>query len=80
MTNDSTDSDGLDDSHLALWKSKISTINEPWIRAKCHISRYMKIRFDTEKSGAVVRTDTHEVCLYETMFKAGFRLPFIPVV
>ena len=80
MANDGTDSDGLGDSHLALWKSKISAIDEPRIRAECHIPRYMKICFDTEKSGAIVRLDTHKVCLYEAMFKASFRLPFIPVV
>jgi hypothetical protein len=28
----------------------------------------------------VVRLDCHEVCVYETMFRAGFRLPFLPVV
>ena len=80
MTKDGNDSDGLGDSHPTLWESKLSAADEAWIRVECYIPRYMKIRFDTEKSGAVVRTDTHEVCLYETMFKAGFRLPFIPVV
>jgi hypothetical protein len=33
-----------------------------------------------EKSSVVVRSDTHEVCLYEAMFRAGFRLPFISIV
>jgi hypothetical protein len=27
-----------------------------------------------------VHTDSHKVCLYETMFQASFRLPFLPVV
>ena len=80
MANDGTDSDGLRDSHPTLWKSKISAIDEPGIKAECHIPYYMKIHFDTEKLGAVVHSDTHEVCLYEAMFKAGFRLSFIPVV
>ena len=80
MTKDGIDSDGLGDSHPALWESKLSAMDEPRVRAECHIPYYMKIHFDTENSGAVVRSDTHEVCLYEEMFKAGFRLPFIPVV
>ena len=72
MANDGTDSNGLGDSHPALWKSKISAIDEPRIKAECHIPRYMKICFDTEKSGAVVRSNIHEVYLYEAMIKAGF--------
>ena len=28
----------------------------------------------------MVRSDCHEVCVYETMFRAGFRLHFLPVV
>ena len=80
MMKDGTDSNGLGDSHPTLWESKLSAMDESQIRAECHIPRYMKIRYDTEKLGAVVRSDTREVCLYEAMFKAGFRLPFIPVV
>jgi hypothetical protein len=37
-------------------------------------------RFIEKGSGAIVRSDRHEVCVYETMFKAGFRLPFLPMV
>ena len=80
MTKDGTDSNGLSNSHPALWESKLSVVDEPQIRAECHTPRYMKIHFDTEKSGAVVHSNTHKVCLYEAMFKAGFRLPFISVV
>jgi hypothetical protein len=32
------------------------------------------------KSGAVARSDIHEVCVYEHMFRAGLRLPFIPII
>ena len=77
---DGTDSDSLEDSHPALWESKLSAMDEPRTRAEYHIPRYMKIRFDTEKLGAVVSSDTHKVSLFEAMFKAGFRLPFILVV
>ena len=80
MTKDAYDSEGLGDSHPALWESKLTIADEGWIKAECYIPRYMKIHFDSEKLGAVFRSNSHEVCLYETMFKAGFRLPFIPVV
>ena len=69
---DGNDSDGLGDSRPALWESKLTAADEGRIRAECYILCYMKICFNTEKSGAVVRTNSHEVCLYETMFKAGF--------
>ena len=72
MTKDSNDFDGLGDSHLALWESKLTTTDEGCIRVECYILRYTKIHFDNEKLGAVVCSDYHEVCLFETMFKAGF--------
>jgi hypothetical protein len=42
--------------------------------------RLSKIRFTKRGSGAIVRSDHHEVCVYETMFRVGFRLPFLPMV
>ena len=79
MPKDGNDSDGLGEAHPALWESKLSRANECRVRSKCFIPKFIKIWFD-EKSGAVVRSDCHEVYMYETMFKAGFRLPFLPVV
>jgi hypothetical protein len=80
MTKDGNDSDGLGDAYPTLWESHLTNADEGWIRTKCFIPNFIKIWFDMEKSGVVVRSDTHEVCLYEAMFKAGFQLPFILVV
>ena len=80
MPKDGHNSNGLGDAHLALWESKISRADECQIRSECFIPRFIKIRFDEEKSGAVVRSDYHEVCLYETMFRASFRLTFLLIV
>ena len=65
---------------ILLWESKLFSAEERRIRLECFIPRFVKIRFDEEKSSAVVRLDCHEVYLYETMFKAGFRLLFLPIV
>jgi hypothetical protein len=80
MPKDGNNSDGLGEVHPALWEAQLTNVDESQIRKECFISSYIKIQFDREKSGAVVCSDTHEVCLYEAMFKAGFRLPFIPIV
>ena len=72
MTKDGNDSNRLGNSHPALWESKLTAANKGRIKGECYILCYMKIRFDSEKSGTVVRSDSHEVCLYKTMFKAGF--------
>jgi hypothetical protein len=80
MTRDDNDSDGLDDAHPALWEAKLSRADEHRIKAKCFIPRFVKIRFDEEKKGAIVRSDYHEVCVYEAMFRVGFRLPFLSMV
>ena len=80
MPKDGNDSNGLGEAHPALWESKLSKAEESRIRSKCFIPKFIKIRFDEEKLGVVVRSDCHKVCVYETMFRAGFRLPFLPVV
>jgi hypothetical protein len=80
MAKDGNDSDGLGDAHPALWEAHLTNVDEGQIRAECFIPKFIKIRFDMAKSGVVVRSNTHEICLYEAMFKAGFRLPFIPIV
>jgi hypothetical protein len=80
MTKDSNDSGGLDDAHPTLWEAKLTKADERRIRSECYIPKFINIQFDEKKLGAVVRSDYHEVCLYETMFKAGFRLPFLLVI
>jgi hypothetical protein len=80
MTKDSNDSDGLGDAQPTLWEAKLTKADERWIRSKCFILKFVKIQFEEVKSGDVVCSDCHEVCLYETMFKACFRLLFLPVV
>ena len=80
MPKDGNDFDGLGEAHPTLWESKLSRVEEHRIRSECFVPKFIKLRFDEEKSGAVVRSDCHEVCVYETMFRAGFRLHFLPVV
>jgi hypothetical protein len=80
MTKDGNDFDGLGEAHPALWEAKLSKANECQIRKECFIPQFVKLRFDKEKSGAIVCSDCHEVCVYEAMFRAGFRLPFLPMV
>jgi hypothetical protein len=76
----SEDSDGLGDAHPAMWESKLSKADERRIRKESFIPPFVKIRFAERGAGALVRSDRHEVCVYETMFRAGFRLPFLPMV
>jgi hypothetical protein len=80
MTKDGNDSDGLEESHPAFWESHLSASDERRIRRECHIPSFIKIRFDGNNSGAVARSDAHEICVYEHMFRAGLRLPFIPII
>jgi hypothetical protein len=80
MTKDGNDSNGLDDAHPALWEAKLTKVDKRQIRSECAILKYIKIRFDENKSGAVVCSDCHEACLYEAMFKTSFRLSFLPVI
>jgi hypothetical protein len=79
MTKDGNDSDGLGEVHPAFWASHLTASDEGRIRRECHIPSFIKIRFDGN-SGAVARSDIHEVCVYEHMFRAGLRLPFIPII
>jgi hypothetical protein len=80
MPRGGDDSDGLGDAHPATWESKLSKADKHRIRQKCFIPQFIKLRFDEEKSGAIVRSDHYEVCVYEAMFRASFRLPFLPMV
>ena len=70
MPKDGNDSDGLGEgeAHPTLWEAHLSKVDECRIQVECSILKYIKIHFDEEKRGALVRSDSHEVCLYETMF------------
>jgi hypothetical protein len=80
MAKDDNESDGLGETHPALWTSHLTNVDAGHIRTECFIPNFIKIRFDRENLGAMARSNSHEVCLYEAMFKAGFRLHFIPIV
>jgi hypothetical protein len=70
----------MGETYPALSKAHLTKADERRIRLDCYIPKLVKLCFDEEKQGVVVRTDSHEVCLYETMFQVGFRLPFLPIV
>jgi hypothetical protein len=78
--DDDNDSNGLGESHLALWEAHLTKADERRIRTKCYILKTIKIHFDEEGKGAMVRSNNHEVCLYKAMFRAGFRLPYLPMI
>jgi hypothetical protein len=73
-------SNGLGNSYPALWRAELTKANERRIKADYFILKSVKLRFDNEKVGAIVRSDSHKVCMYETMLRAGFRLPYSRVV
>ena len=74
------DSFGFGKSHPALWEAKLTKVDARQIRVECYIPKNIKIRFDVKKRGDVVCSYCHEVCLYETMFRAGFCLPSLPMI
>ena len=80
MTKNGNDFDGLGEAYPFFWESKLKKANERQIRAECYIPKNLKIRFDVEEKGVVVCSNSHEVYLYETMFRVGFRLPFLPMI
>ena len=72
--------DGMGETYHALWKGHLTKADKRRIRLDCYIPKLVKHCFDEAKQGIVVCTDSHEVCLYETIFWVGFRLPFLPIV
>jgi hypothetical protein len=74
------DSNGLGNAHPAMWESKLSRADECRVQNECFIPLFILLRFDEKKSGAIVCSDRHEVCVYEAMFRVGFRLPLLPMV
>jgi hypothetical protein len=68
------------DSYPGSWRSEITSANEARLRNSYSISSLITLQFAAKNTGATVKDDTHEVCVYEDMFKAGFRFPFPRVV
>jgi hypothetical protein len=58
----------MGESYPALWVAHLTKADEHRVRMECYIPKTIKIRFDEEGKGVVVRSDCHEVCLYEAMF------------
>jgi hypothetical protein len=70
----------LGDSYPGSWRSEITSADEARLRSLYSISSLITLRFATKNTGTTVKDDAHEVCVYEDMFKAGFRFPFPRVV
>jgi hypothetical protein len=70
----------LGDSYPGSWRFEITSADEARLRNSYSIPSSITLRFATKNTGATVQDDTHEVCVYEYMFKAGFRFPFPRVV
>jgi hypothetical protein len=78
--NGGSDFDGMGESYLTLWWSNLTRVDKAWIRRSCFITQSVSLHFDEAQSGVVVNTEEDEVCLYETMFRTGFMLPFPSIV
>ena len=75
--DEGTESDSMGESYPIVWKADLTKADEHRIRLDCYIPKSVKLRFNDGKQDTVVRVDSHEVCLYEAMFHACFRLPFL---
>jgi hypothetical protein len=69
-----------DTFYPGLWRTKTTRADESQLREKYSIPTSVQLRFGSENEGAMVRSDEHEICLYEDMFEIGFRLPFPKIV
>jgi hypothetical protein len=69
-----------DTFYPGLWRTKTTRADESQLREKYSIPTSVQLRFGSENEGAMVRSDEHEVCLYEDMFEIGFRLPFPKII
>ena len=74
------DANILGNTYSAIWKIKITAVDKSRLRWVYSIPFSIKLRFDNEDKGVVVHAKENEVCVYEDMFEAGFRLPFSRVV
>jgi hypothetical protein len=70
--DDDSNSDDMSESHPTLWVAHLTKVDEHQVRTECFIPKNIKICFDEEGKGAVVRSDSHEVYLYNGMFRDGF--------
>jgi hypothetical protein len=70
----------MDTFYPGLWRTKTTRADESQLREKYSIPTSVQLRFGSENEGAMVRSDEHEVCLYEDMFEIGFRLPFPKII
>jgi hypothetical protein len=62
----------LGDSYPGSWRFEITSADKARVRSSYSISSSITLRFATKNTGAIVKDNTHEVCVYEDMFKAGF--------
>jgi hypothetical protein len=69
-----------DTSYPGLWRTKTTCADELQLCEKYSIPSSVRLCFDTRNDGAMVRKEEHEICVYEDMFEAGFRFPFLKVV
>jgi hypothetical protein len=60
-------------SYPGLWRTKTTCADELLLHEKYSIPSSVKLRFDTRNDGVMVRKKEHEICVYEDMFKVGFR-------
>jgi hypothetical protein len=70
----------LGDSYPGSWRFEITSTDEARLHSSYSIPSSITLRFAAKNTGATVQDDTHEVCVYEDMFKASFRFPFPRVV
>ena len=70
----------MDTSHPRLWRTEITCVDEPQLPRAYSIPSSVKLHFNTKNKGATVHENEHEVCVYNDMFEAGFRFPFLRVV
>ena len=70
----------MDTFYPGFWKTEMSGVDEPQLRKAYSIPSSVKLHFNTKDKGPVVHENEHEVCVYEDMFEACFRFPFLRVV
>jgi hypothetical protein len=69
-----------DTFYPGLWRTKTTCADEPQLREKYSIPSSVQLRFGSENESTMVRSDEHEICVYEDMFEIGLRLPFPKIV
>lgn len=69
-----------DHCHCRSWRSVLTLGDANRLRIAYAIPEIVVIRIPRPEVGAELDDKRHEVCVYESMFMAGVRLPFIPVI